>query len=164
MPEVNVAIVISQPADLPKEALELLGPVEIPLSESVSMLVGRKFLNAAPGIVCMGVWECSPGRWRRTIMQEEFAHFIKGGARFIPDDGEPIDLRAGDTIWFPENSRGIWEVTEDVRKVYVVIDRPGMFKRIKQWVKRTAVQRYQSYSARGTMPRKRTSSSRLLSE
>jgi len=130
-----MAILISQPASMRKEDLDQLGPVKIPLSSPVSQLVGKKFIDESPGIDSMGIWQCSPGRWQRTIMQEEFAHFIVGSARFIPDDGEPIDIRAGDTIWFPANSTGVWEITEDVRKVYVIIDRPGVGKNAKAWIK-----------------------------
>lgn len=131
-----MAIVISQAAGIPKGDLDRLGPVKMPLSSPAAMLVGRKYLDDAPGIDSMGIWECSPGRWQRTIMEEEFAHFVKGSARFVPDHGEPIELRAGDTIWFPANSRGVWEIAEDVRKVYVIIDRPSLLKSLKLRIKK----------------------------
>lgn len=130
-----MAILISQPAAIRKEDLDALGPVKMPLSSPAAQLVGRKFLNDVPGIDSMGIWECSPGRWQRTIMEEEFAHFICGSARFVPDEGAPIDIKAGDTIWFPANSRGVWEISEDVRKVYVIIDRPGILKILKTRIK-----------------------------
>ncbi|HWA92317.1 MAG TPA: cupin domain-containing protein [Rhizomicrobium sp.] len=130
-----MVIVIRQPAAIRDEDLDQLGPVKIPLSEPTSRLIGRKYIDEAGGIDCMGIWECSPGRWQRTIMQEEFAHFLTGRATFIPEGGEPIDIRAGDTVWFPVNSRGIWEIKEDVRKVYVVIDRPSAFKRFRLWLR-----------------------------
>jgi uncharacterized cupin superfamily protein len=131
-----MAILIPQAAAIPKAELDQLGPVKIPLGSPIALLVGRKYLNDVPGIDSMGIWECSPGRWQRTIMEEEFAHFITGSARFIPEDGTAIDIRAGDTIWFPANSGGIWEISEDVRKVYVIIDRPSLFKRFKTGLKR----------------------------
>lgn len=31
-------------------------------------------------------------------------------------DGEPIETRGGDVLFFPENSRGTWEIIETVRK------------------------------------------------
>src|ERR1700743_1876150 len=124
-------IFISQAAAIRKEELDRLGPVKMPLSMPAAQLVGRKYLNDAPGIDSMGIWECSPGRWQRTIMEEEFAHFVKGSARFVPTKGDPIEIRAGDTIWFPANSAGVWEIEEDVRKVYVIIDRPGPLKKAK---------------------------------
>jgi uncharacterized cupin superfamily protein len=126
-----MTIFISQAAAIRKEELDRLGPVKMPLSAPAAQLVGRKYLNDAPGIDSMGIWECSPGRWQRTIMEEEFAHFIKGSARFVPTKGDPVEIKAGDTIWFPANSAGVWEIEEDVRKVYVIIDRPGPLKKLK---------------------------------
>jgi uncharacterized cupin superfamily protein len=126
-----MTIFIPQAATIRKEELDRLGPVKMPLSTPAAQLVGRKYLNDAPGIDSMGIWECSPGRWQRTIMEEEFAHFVKGSARFVPTKGDPIEIKAGDPIWFPANSAGVWEIEEDVRKVYVIIDRPGPLKKLK---------------------------------
>ena len=126
-----MAIHIIQAASIAKENLDPLGPVNAPLSSPVPQLVGRQYPSNELGIDGVGIWECSPGRWQRTIMLAEFAHFIKGSARFIPDGGVPIDIRAGDTIWFPANSRGIWEINEDVRKVYVIIHPPSLLRILK---------------------------------
>lgn len=128
-------ILISQAAKIPGEALDQLGPVKKPISQPAARLIGRKFISETDGIDCMGIWECSPGIWERTIMQEEFAHFVSGSATFIPEGGEPIEVRAGDSIWFPKNTRGVWQITENVRKVYVVIERPGIFAQIKAWLR-----------------------------
>jgi len=131
----SMVILIQQPAKMRTDELDQLGPVKKPISTPASQLIGRKYIDEADGIDCMGIWECSPGRWERTIMQEEFAHFITGSATFIPPDGAPIEIKAGDTVWFPANTRGVWEIKEDVRKVYVVIDRPGAFKRFRLWLR-----------------------------
>lgn len=130
-----MAILIRQPAAIPSSDLDRLGPVKAPLTWPASALVGKKYIDESPGIDSMGIWQCSPGRWQRTIMQEEFAHFLTGSARFIPEEGEPIDIQAGDSIWFPANSAGVWEISEDVRKVYVIIDRPSFWSRWKLAVK-----------------------------
>lgn len=130
-----MAILIRQPADIPSQELDQLGPVKAPLSWPAAALVGKKFIDEAPGIDSMGIWQCSPGRWQRTIMHEEFAHFVRGKARFIPEDGEPLDIAAGDSIWFPANSGGVWEILEEVRKVYVIIDRPTPWSRFKSALK-----------------------------
>lgn len=130
-----MTILISQPATLRKEDLDQLGPVKKPLDGPTARLIGKKFIDDMPGIDSMGIWECSPGRWQRTIMQEEFAHFLTGSATFIPTNGKPIEIKAGDSIWFPANSCGVWDIKEDVRKVYVVIDRPNAWKKFKTWIK-----------------------------
>src|ERR1700742_3781259 len=119
-----MVILISQAAAIPRDELDNLGPVKKPISKPAAALVGKKYIDESPGIDSMGIWECSPGRWQRTVMQEEFAHFVSGSARFIPTNGEAIEIRAGDTVWFAANTAGIWEIEEEVRKVYVIIDRP----------------------------------------
>ena len=46
-----------------------------------------------------------------------------GHALFHPDNGETIDIRAGDTVYFDENSKGTWEVVQTVRKAYLTFKR-----------------------------------------
>jgi uncharacterized cupin superfamily protein len=70
-----------------------------------------------------GIWECTPGRWRRQIVEQEFCHFISGRGTFTPDGGEPIAFQAGDAFLLPQNSLGIWDIQETVRKTYVIIER-----------------------------------------
>jgi hypothetical protein len=130
-----MVILISQAAKISRDDLEDLGPVKQPLSQPASALIGRKYIDEDRGVDSMGIWECSPGRWERTIMQEEFAHFLSGRARFIPTDGEPIEIRAGDTVWFSANTAGIWEIEAEVRKVYVVIDRPTLWHEFGRFFK-----------------------------
>jgi|SRR5580704_862692 uncharacterized cupin superfamily protein len=131
-----MVVFIQQAARIPKENLDHLGQVDIPLSAWTAQLSGKRFLNNTPGVVSMGIWECTKGSWKRTIREEEFAHFVQGSARFTPENGEPINIRAGDTIWFPANSGGVWDVTEDLRKVYVVIARPSFIKSLRMWAAR----------------------------
>ncbi len=40
-----------------------------------------------------------------------------------PDEGETVDIRAGDTVYFDNNSKGTWEVLETVRKAYLTFKR-----------------------------------------
>ena len=71
-----------------------------------------------------GVWECTPGRWRRAIPGAEVMHFLAGDCTFTPDGGEPLRIRAGDTVIFPIDTHGTWEVRQTVRKVFVAIEKP----------------------------------------
>ncbi|ORL51926.1 cupin, partial [Pseudomonas aeruginosa] len=64
-----------------------------------------------------------PGRWRRQIVEQEFCHFLQGRCTFTPDSGETIRIEAGDALLLPENSLGVWDVQETVRKSYVIIHR-----------------------------------------
>lgn len=99
--------------------LEESNPVAVPLSEPVAV-TSVTSVERDDGVET-GVWECTPGRWRRQIVQQEFCHFIAGRCTFIPDQGEPIEIQAGDAILFPANTTGIWDIQETLRKTYVLI-------------------------------------------
>ncbi|MBF7731426.1 cupin domain-containing protein [Pseudomonas sp. N040] len=103
----------------PEYALPATSTVALPLGEPVAM-------SASHGVerndgVEAGIWECSPGRWRRQIVQQEFCHIISGSCTFTPDGGEAIEIRAGDALVFPANTTGIWDIRETVRKTYLLI-------------------------------------------
>ena len=95
-------------------------PVAVPLGEPLATTRSHS-VERADGVET-GVWECSPGRWRRQIVQQEFCHFVAGRCTFTPDGGEPIEIRAGDALMLPANSTGVWEIQETVRKTFVLID------------------------------------------
>ena len=94
-------------------------PVGLPLGEPVAKVASHG-VERSDGVEA-GVWECSPGRWRRQITQQEFCHFIQGRCTFTPDEGAPIEIQAGDALMVPANTTGIWDVKETVRKSYVLI-------------------------------------------
>ena len=110
---------ISHFTDTARCALGEATPVAVPLGEPVAAT--RCISEARTDGVETGIWECSPGRWRRHIVQQEFCHFISGHCTFTPDGGEPIEIRAGDAILFPQGTTGIWDIHETVRKSFVLI-------------------------------------------
>jgi uncharacterized protein len=103
----------------PEIALEDSNPVAVPLGEPVAV-TSTTSVERSDGVET-GVWECTPGRWRRQIVQQEFCHFVAGRCTFIPDGGDPIEIRAGDALMMPANTTGIWDIQETVRKTYVLI-------------------------------------------
>ena len=109
-------------ADIPSEALDDLGPVPQPISETVSQLRGRIINENQDGSEA-GIWECTPGTWTRLVMDAEISSFVSGHALFHPEDGETVDIKAGDTVYFDNNSIGTWEVLETVRKAYLSFKR-----------------------------------------
>ena len=82
-------------ADIPSSELDDWGPVPEPVSETVSQLRGR-IINENPDGSEAGIWECTPGTWTRLVMDAEISSFVAGHALFHPEDGETIDIRAGD--------------------------------------------------------------------
>lgn len=69
----------------------------------------------------LGVWECTPGAWRRQVLQAEYSYFISGRGVFTPDEGEPIHFQAGDAVYFPPNTTGVWQIEETVTKHYFIV-------------------------------------------
>lgn len=68
-----------------------------------------------------GIWECEPGSFHRQVAKAEVMHLLSGHCSFTPAGGEAIELRAGDTVFFPAHTQGSWVVHETVRKVYVTL-------------------------------------------
>jgi len=108
------------PASTPSADLEDWGPVTQPVGPLVARLRGRKLAGSDDVVIESGVWECSPGVWRRQVTKAEFCHFIAGRCSFAHDDGTRIEIAAGDSVYFPANSRGTWDIKETVRKVYLI--------------------------------------------
>jgi len=94
-------------------------PVAVPLGEPLAMTASSS-VERSDGVEA-GIWECSPGRWRRQVREQEFCHFIAGRCTFTPDGGEPLQIEAGDALMLPANCTGIWDVTETVRKTFVLM-------------------------------------------
>ena len=94
-------------------------PVAVPLGTPVAV-ASTLSVERNDGVET-GIWECTPGRWRRQIVAQEFCHFIQGRCTFTPDGGEPLTIEAGDALMLPANTLGIWDIQETVRKTYVLI-------------------------------------------
>ena len=99
-----------------------VGPVGSPIGQPVVHLKCFVAAEFNGNQVETGVWEASPGQWRRQIVKAELCHFIAGRCTFTPDGGPPIEIKVGDAVFFPPNSLGTWHVHETVRKTYVLFD------------------------------------------
>lgn len=95
-------------------------PVGLPVGEPVAhaATAHHTVINEK---VSTGIWKCSPGSFRRQIMQAEYSYFIEGEGVFTPDEGEPVAFKAGDAIYFHPNTEGTWLITSTVRKGYIIL-------------------------------------------
>jgi len=93
-------------------------PVAKPLGEQVTQT--RSVRGALPpeALADMGVWEATPGMWERQVKKREYAYFLSGHCFFTPVDGERIEIRAGDSVFFPENTFGTWDIRETIKKAF----------------------------------------------
>lgn len=94
---------------------------EVPGQSLARTRLGSAPIPLGEGAIA-GIWECTPGVFRRQIAKREFSHFITGHCFFTADGGEPIEIRAGDSAYFPANCDGVWDVRETIRKTYVIVD------------------------------------------
>lgn len=96
------------------------GPVGLPLSDPPCHLRGMKMSHSLEGSPEIGLWECTPGRFRRQVRSAETMQVISGEATFTPDGGPPLPLRAGDVFCFATDTTGVWDIERTFRKVYVL--------------------------------------------
>jgi uncharacterized cupin superfamily protein len=99
-----------------------VGPVSVPIGEPIAHLKCFEAVGLKDKQIEAGVWECSPGIWRRQILQAELCHFVSGYAFFTPEGGDKFEIKAGDAVFFPPSSQGVWDVRETIRKSYVTFN------------------------------------------
>ena len=72
------------------------------------------------GLIDIGVWECTPGRFRADRSNAaEFCHFLFGQIVMTHQDGRKQELGPGDAILLPLGWKGTWKILEHTRKIYV---------------------------------------------
>ena len=109
---------IKDAAGIPSERLEDWGTPKT-IGEPICRLRGLTISENEDGSQA-GIWECTPGKFIREVKQAEMTTFLSGHCFFHPDNGDPIEIKGGDVLFFPENSTGTWEILETVRKAYLV--------------------------------------------
>lgn len=103
------------------QALPVDGPVPKPLTDPTCVQSNLRIQLDGAGENRTGIWEVSVGRFVRQMVNAEVMHILAGECTFTPDGGETSDIRAGDTLYFPANTDGVWDVRVPLRKVYVVL-------------------------------------------
>ncbi len=104
--------------EIPDDALEDWGFVPEPIDSAPSRLRGKVLAENPDGSEA-GVWSCTPGRWRRQIRDAEMCYFTHGFCTYTDEDGNVTEIRAGDMVYFPAMSLGVWEIIETARKAYL---------------------------------------------
>lgn len=114
------AKLIVNPLALGPESLTDWGDVAKPIGEPISRESGILLFRRENKSSEMGMWQCTPGRWRCEVENDEFCYFLCGKAVYTPDTGEEIIVEAGTAGCFPAGWKGNCHVVETVRKVYMV--------------------------------------------
>ena len=111
---------IVSPAQLPVAQFDRTNHPPPVGSSPVPQLSSKQAFASPDGAVETGIWEASPGRFERAIMDAEFSHFLSGRATFVTENGQEFEFRAGDAAYFPPATRGTWTIHENLRKTYCV--------------------------------------------
>lgn len=95
-------------------------PARLPVGDLIALArTAQDQTDEAVG-ASIGIWESSPGLFKRHLKNREFSHIISGWCIFTPEGGDPVELRAGDAVLFPANCEGTWDIRETFRKSYVL--------------------------------------------
>ena len=114
------ASLLVNPLALESATLTDWGPVDKPIEEPVSHQSGVLMFRREDKSSEMGMWQCTPGRWRCEVEKDEFCYFLSGKAIYTADSGEELLVEAGTAGSFPAGWKGDCQVLETVRKVYMV--------------------------------------------
>lgn len=95
-------------------------PAKLPVGELIAQQSTAQDQTSESIAASIGVWESSPGKFKRHVANREFSHIVKGWCIFTPEGGEPVELHAGDAVLFPANCEGVWDIKEDFRKTYCI--------------------------------------------
>lgn len=113
-----------RPVHLPGPAALPLGPATVradALTEGFREAEREDHRDLLNGLE-VGVWEGTAGRFpARRDGYSEVCQILSGRATLHTDGGEPVELRAGDTIVMPTGWSGRWELHEPLRKLYVIV-------------------------------------------
>ncbi len=68
-----------------------------------------------------GIWEAGPGEFTATRDgYHEVCQILSGRATITEENGQTLELEAGDLFVTPAGWRGTWAVHEAMRKVFVI--------------------------------------------
>jgi uncharacterized cupin superfamily protein len=108
---------LTNPAQM--SGLSHWGEVGLPDTPVVNVS-GTKVVIAGESIDT-GVFECTPGSYRRSVKEAEVMHFLQGAGSFTPEGGEMLEFGVGDTFFFEADTHGTWQIAETMRKLYVIL-------------------------------------------
>jgi uncharacterized cupin superfamily protein len=94
---------------------------EVGLPDSPVVNVSGAKMEIGGESVDTGVFECTPGSYRRSVKEAEVMYFLQGAGSFTPDGGEMLEFGAGDTYFFEADTHGTWQIAKTMRKLYVIL-------------------------------------------
>ncbi len=73
--------------------------------------------------ILAGVWECAPSREEIDAYPvHEMMTVISGSVTLTHPDGQAETFTSGDTFFIAKGSPCVWEITETLRKFYLIVE------------------------------------------
>jgi uncharacterized protein len=88
--------------------------------DGVSKSDGRLLFKGPGNRPELGLWVCTPGRWRLAIPADEVVYVLSGSATYRRDTGEVIEARPDTLIHFKEGFAGEATVHDTLRLTYML--------------------------------------------
>jgi len=70
------------------------------------------------GIYDWPIWTKEVSEFPWTYSEDETCYFLKGDVIVTPDGGDPVEMKKGDLVTFPEGMSCTWKILQDVKKHY----------------------------------------------
>jgi uncharacterized cupin superfamily protein len=121
MSPTNGPVIIPQPARMRSDRLSDAGAAKEPVGSPAPHFTRLGFDGPGLERFRFGVWETTAGKWRRDVVEAEFCFILSGTATFSLEDGRSWTFGANDAVFFPAHCNGVWDVSEPLRKAFVVI-------------------------------------------
>lgn len=88
---------------------------------AASDISGKRLRITEEKIQNFGIWEASPGDFQREAAQAEFMLFLSGECSFKPEGADELAIKAGDCLFLPAGTNGIWRIKSVTRKLYLLV-------------------------------------------
>ncbi len=72
-------------------------------------------------LVKIGVWECEAyAEHMNSYPYDEYMRVLDGSVIIIPDGGEAVTYKVGDSFFMPRGFKGVWKQTETMKKYFAI--------------------------------------------
>lgn len=107
-----------------KESEKEIEPLALPLADPLGKEIETKTFNlfeTADESIYAGTWETAIGESRWDFADSGEVIYVLSGRMTVTEDGaEAKEVGPGDLAIFPQGWKGTWNVTEPLKKVYVI--------------------------------------------
>ena len=83
--------------------------------------INHTFFSTPDESILSGVWECAPCREEiESYPVHEMMTVLAGSVTVAGADGESQTLRSGDSFFIAKGSKCVWEISETLKKFYMI--------------------------------------------